>query len=409
MNIQNHIQHSTPPQPSPFAQQRTMALAMEKISAGYEAQAAQPTTAGLTLSYQMTAQIRALDQALHSTNDHIGLLQTAEGAMVEQSRLLQRMRELTEQAATAAFPREQAQILQQQMVELRNSVDRIADTTRWNGELIIAGSSTLATTITTRQMVQLDFTEIDTQQVSNGDALSITIGGIKYESVFDGQGFPPFMLAGGGMAPKGMFDIQIDNVNKRVTVRARMEESFTVAHAASTIQGREPALQPLDLSGGQGQSRAAMQASELSLTAFARSETVSFVEVLSQQWQRLAISPSTDGVPGALNTGSSSGLATADITEPEAAQELLPKIDEALRTIQQHRDFINAFIERIVNTGSDLSSRTQQNVNWSPPLSDAGTLAKIKEISREQIMKQADVAMLAQANPKPLAVMHWLQ
>lgn len=337
MNIQNHIQHSTPPQPSPFAQQRMADMAMEKISAGYEAQATEPTTAGFTLSYRLTAQIHAMDQVLHSANDHIGRLQTAEGAMVEQSRLLQRMRELTEQAANAAFPREQAEVLQQQMMDLRSDVDRIADTTRWNGELIIAGSSTEATTTTTRQMVQLDFADINTQQVSTGDALYIIIGGIQYESVFDGEGFPPFVMKGAGVAPKGMFEVQIDNVNNRVTVRARMEESFAVSQASSTIQQREPVHQVLEIPSNPVRSQA--ESVQETVTPQHATENLARTD-FSQPWefQRIAISTSSGGAPGILNSGNSNGLSTADITQPEAARELLPKIDEALQTIQQHRD-----------------------------------------------------------------------
>ena len=77
---------------------RAMSTAMEQLSTGTRVNSAKDDAAGLAIGQNMTSQIRGLNQAVRNVNDGINMMQTAEGAMVEQSNMLQRMRELAVQA-----------------------------------------------------------------------------------------------------------------------------------------------------------------------------------------------------------------------------------------------------------------------------------------------------------------------
>lgn len=120
---------------------RSMNTAMAQLSTGLRINSAKDDAAGLAIAQNMTAQIRGLDQAVRNANDAIGLLQTAEGAMIEQTNMLQRMRELAVQALNGTNTAAQRGFLNDEFVALRDEIKRIGDNTQWNGENILDGTN----------------------------------------------------------------------------------------------------------------------------------------------------------------------------------------------------------------------------------------------------------------------------
>jgi len=116
---------------------RALSKAMEQLSTGKRINGSKDDAAGLSISQIMTAQIRGLNQAVRNANDGISLLQTADGAMVEQTNMLQRMRELAVQAASDTVTPEQKSYLNQEYEALRDEIDRIGESTQWNGENLL--------------------------------------------------------------------------------------------------------------------------------------------------------------------------------------------------------------------------------------------------------------------------------
>jgi flagellin len=119
---------------------RSLSRAMEQLSTGKRINGSKDDAAGLSISQIMTAQIRGLNQAVRNANDGISLLQTADGAMIEQSNMLQRMRELAVQAATDTVTPDQKNYLNSEFVALRNEIDRIGSNTQWNGKNLLDGT-----------------------------------------------------------------------------------------------------------------------------------------------------------------------------------------------------------------------------------------------------------------------------
>jgi len=78
---------------------RSMSTTMEQLSTGSRVNSAKDDAAGLAIGQNMTAQVRGLNMAVRNINDGVNMMQTAEGAMIEQSNMLQRMRELAVQAS----------------------------------------------------------------------------------------------------------------------------------------------------------------------------------------------------------------------------------------------------------------------------------------------------------------------
>ena len=113
---------------------------MEKLSSGLRINRAGDDAAGLSISEKMRGQIRGLDQASRNSADGISLIQTAEGALNETQSILQRMRELTVQAANDTNVTADRDAIQKELTSLTNEVDRIAKTTQFNEKNLLNGS-----------------------------------------------------------------------------------------------------------------------------------------------------------------------------------------------------------------------------------------------------------------------------
>jgi flagellin len=111
---------------------RDVSKAMEQLSTGKRINSAADDAAGLAISNKMTSQIRGLNQAVRNANDGISMLQTAEGATQEITNMLQRMRELSVQAANDTYNDNDRLALDKEMVELGSEITRISKNTKWN-------------------------------------------------------------------------------------------------------------------------------------------------------------------------------------------------------------------------------------------------------------------------------------
>ena len=124
---------------------RVQATAMEQLSTGVRVNSAKDDAAGLAIGQNMTSQIRGLNQAVRNLNDGINMLQTAEGAMVEQSNMLQRMRELAVQSMNGTYSDTQRSYLDKEFQGLTEQINRISTDTMWNDQKLLAGGGHLAT------------------------------------------------------------------------------------------------------------------------------------------------------------------------------------------------------------------------------------------------------------------------
>ena len=122
---------------------RALSAAMQQLSTGRRINSAKDDAAGLAVSEIMSAQVRGLNQAVRNANDGVSLLQTAEGAMIEQTNMLQRMRELAVQGSNDTITDTQKGYLNSEFTQLRSEIDRIASQTKWNGATLLAGGTQL--------------------------------------------------------------------------------------------------------------------------------------------------------------------------------------------------------------------------------------------------------------------------
>jgi flagellin len=122
---------------------------MEKLSSGYRINRAGDDAAGLAISEKMRAQVRGLNQASRNAQDGISLIQTAEGALNESQNILQRMRELAVQSANDTNVDADRSAINNEISQLTEELDRIADTTEFNTQALLKGDGGVALTGTT--------------------------------------------------------------------------------------------------------------------------------------------------------------------------------------------------------------------------------------------------------------------
>ena len=121
---------------------RQMTTAMERLSTGMRINSASDDAAGLAIAARMQSQVNGLEQAVRNANDGISMLQVAEGAVVEISNMLSRMRELAIQAASGTYSVTDRAALNLELQELFLEMQRIAVNTEWNGMTILNGDDT---------------------------------------------------------------------------------------------------------------------------------------------------------------------------------------------------------------------------------------------------------------------------
>ena len=189
------------------ANSRTMSSAMEQLSTGTRINSAGDDAAGLAIGQSMTSQIRGLNQAVRNANDGVSLLQTAEGAMVEQANMLQRMRELAVQAANGTYSSTQRGYLQTEFDELGSQITDISTDTTWNSLSLMDTAS-----------ASFDF------QVgqASGQTISVVIGDMSFSTLASGVTLgTAISTASAATSAISSLDTALDAINsQRATIGA---------------------------------------------------------------------------------------------------------------------------------------------------------------------------------------------
>ena len=189
---------------------------LEKLSSGYKINRAGDDAAGLAISEKMRAQITGLETAQKNAKDGISLVQTAEGAMTEVHDMLNRMVELATQSANGTYDNttDRAQ-MQKELNQLRDEIDRIADSSNFNGIKLFDGSM-----------------EADSVKYSVGSASNLTI--LAGGTTAVGQaGTSTIVHKDGQQASKTKFEIDLENIS--FTTTATGSQTVTVTIGTDTV------------------------------------------------------------------------------------------------------------------------------------------------------------------------------
>ena len=150
--------------------ERAMSQAMERLSTGQRINSAGDDAAGLAISSRMTSQVNGLNMAVRNANDGISMLQTADGAMIEMTNMLQRMRELAVQASSGSYSSTDLTALDVEFEALKAGIEDIATDTQWNGVNMLssgAGAKAFQVGANASQTVSFTFKTLAGAHVDN--------------------------------------------------------------------------------------------------------------------------------------------------------------------------------------------------------------------------------------------------
>jgi len=154
-----------------FSAEMSLDSSMEKLSSGFRITKAGDDAAGLGISTNLGAQIRSYNQAGRNAADGVSVIQTAEAALNETTNILTRLRELAMQSASAGVGNTERGYIQNEVSALTTEIDRIANSTEYNGQVLLNG----ATTSLTFQVGIRNVTANDRITVNTVDALAATL------------------------------------------------------------------------------------------------------------------------------------------------------------------------------------------------------------------------------------------
>ena len=166
--------------------ERAMNTAMERLSTGQRINSASDDAAGLAIASRMTSQIRGLDTGIRNANDAISMISTADGALVEVTNMLQRMRELALQASNGTTTEADRNYLNAEYQNLVSEIERISANTEWNGRTILKGSANATGDSTVAFQVG----------ANGGQTVSVNFGNISQDSGSGATVFETFETSG---------------------------------------------------------------------------------------------------------------------------------------------------------------------------------------------------------------------
>jgi flagellin len=366
--------------------ERAMSQAMERLSTGQRINSASDDAAGLAISSRMTSQINGLDMAVRNANDAISQIQTADGAYIEVTDMLQRMRELSVQASTGTNSSTDRAALNTEYQALSDEIQRIATNTQWNGSNILddsAGSSGVVT-------YQIGANASQTVTVDLGDLGTTVSGSMGSITAADGNNGATGTLTVGTVAANDVITVNFDDgTYDQITLTS------TEATEINTGSGTAPAF---DVVG----TRTLTDAGALTI-AITGSGTLSFTGATVTNGNTFTVSDVS------VSRGIHADIAKTDVTTVTLATAALSAIDTAITEINTARSTFGAGINRLEYAADNLANVSQNTSASRSRILDADYAAETTELARTQIIQQAGTAMLSQANQQAQSVLALLK
>ena len=413
----------------------------EKLSSGYRINRAGDDAAGLAISEKMRGQIRGLDRASANAEDGISLIQTAEGALQETQNIIQRMRELAVQAASDTNTDDDREQLQQEITQLTNEVDRIANTSEFNTKKLLDGSQTGATSFNsgkasaegtfTNGVVSVKLGQQDGTVAVSALATAvddvIRIEFTKDGSAIEGEtdGYNIASLNGSSVKySKDTGEIEIENgaynyaksvLKTQVSAGAETTSiKFVVSNAANLKAGdvitinlqkailTRPARTGADAlrfqigaNGGQEVQVgiASMKAKDLGIT---QTSSIKHMQAIS-----------AEGAATTSANGANIGDAL-DVTTQASASLAIEAYDNAVQKVSTERAKLGAIQNRLEHTINNLDTSAENLQAAESRFRDVDMASEMTTYSKYNILQQAGQSMLAQANQSAQGVLSLL-
>lgn len=380
-----------------------LGTAMERLSSGFRINRAADDAAGLAVSEKLKAQIGGLDQASRNSQDGISMIQTAEGALDEVQAMMQRMRDLAVQASSDTNSQTERDNINLELGQLGDEINSMSTRTKFNGQSLLNGS------LTTSQMTgTASYVGGDTQLAVGTTAFGGN-GQITGISVADAQSAKGYIFA---TSAKGATYVTMEQVDLNGTTTGVSETinvsdiaskqaeqlNFTTLGVSVTVNGAlgtvgaaalvtdlTQATSSIDTSAGNG--------SAVLQTGANQGDETNVAFVNTRLSGTTGVVP-MDTLAKALATFQSS--ATRD-----NASGLITALDGALGSISSSRAILGAAQNRLQHTIDNLGTTSENLSAANSRIVDVDVATESSAMAKNQVLEQAGVSVLAQANQLP--------
>ncbi len=378
---------------------------LEKLSSGYKINRAGDDAAGLAISEKMRAQITGLNKAQDNAKDGISLVQTAEGALTEVHDMLNRMYEIAEQSANGTYEdaTDRTQ-LQKEVTQLKSEIDRIADSSNFNGINLLDGS-----------MSDIQTTTFKADAGNNKAASDLSIGMGKWTKkdgstasiqveIAHGTGGNKAEIAGDGSKVTITVDttknVSADDI-KALLSQATVKNGTLTDDEKTSLQD---AVQNASVSGKGITGLTGSTALNAAAATKGGTGTPLTLQIgdTSDSFNQLKVSIKdchADAIGiDALNIGNQEGAAAA-----------LDTIKAAINYVSDVRGTLGATQNRLDHTINNLSVMEENIQDAESTIRDTDVADEMMAYTKNNILIQSAQAMLAQANQVPQGVLQLLQ
>jgi flagellin len=374
-----------------------LATSLERLSSGLRINSAKDDAAGLAISQRMTTQINGMNVAMRNANDGISLSQTAEGSLDSVSNALQRIRELAVQSANATNSDSDRAALNAEAQQLKSEVDRIATQTNFNGVKLLDGS----------------FTDQNFQVGANrGETISIA-GIVNAQSTSLGENHNAAVtgatVAGGGAGDPNWAAVEANtlsingtNVGAIGVATSAAERATGVSTAINAISGTTGVTASV---GGPNNDLVT-----LSYAGDAENTTAIVVAYAAITGGDQDATATNTGLTAAtIPTGVTNGFASLDVSTALGAVSAIGQMDAAIKSVNTARADLGAIQTRFESVVENLAINSENISAARGRIMDADFAVETANMTKNQILQQAGVAMLAQANSIPQNVLSLLR
>ena len=388
----------------------SLATSMQRLSSGLRVNSAKDDAAGLAIAERMNTQVKGLTVASRNANDGISLAQTAEGALGKMGDMLQRMRELAVQSSNATNSKADREALQAEVKQLTQEIDRVAKQTTFNGQKILDGS-----------FVGAVF------QVGANSGDNVTLGALAdtRTSGLSKIGYGAYPATGvedaiavdiTTMPPAGLTKIDNGDGTSGLTIAVGGGTPVDIGPIKAAASGAERVGQIVQAINN--------KSADTGVTAFATknddgtykveivSDKVDAATGLSLDVAFAGFAAATTGFAGtavAAGTANESGIDKLTVETQKDAWVALKKIDSAIDQVNSSRADLGALQSRFENSVGNIEIQAENLSASRGRIVDADFAKETANLSRTQILQQAGVAMVAQANQLPQGVLSLLR
>ena len=381
---------------------------LEKLSSGYKINRAGDDAAGLAISEKMRAQITGLKAASKNVKDGVSLVKTAEGALQEVHDMLNRMDSLATQSANGTYDNDvDRKNLQKEVNALKEEIDRIADSSNFNGLNLLDGSLAKGA---------------GTDDITYGTAnISFSIGG--KDPQLDGANDATVQLIGNKDNDDGNIKVTISNQGAvkielgskaaasytadQITQAVRDEAKKLAADTAKTDTERKigAALTSFTMKSDGVINMVANAVTDSGATTLAAGKGKSLTLQIGDTADKFN---QMDVTIGDCHTA---GLMINDLSvaKQEDAAKAIAKIKDAINTVSGTRGDLGALQNRLEHTSNNLSVMTENIQDAESTIRDTDVADEMMAYTKNNILMQSAQAMLAQANQVPQGVLQLLQ